>query len=181
MFRSKVPIVQVALAGVLVASAAYAAVSISYSTASTASIEVRDAPVVWSAGPDSEAGGYAADWSLSSNATYYSVTLKPVPEATVTWGNLSTLKNQDDSAHVVTISGDSVDAYPKILAFNVKFYRYHTDELVGTLDLTAASPSLALGTLAAGDELYARAAIQLDSGAGNEDVPASVGISLTVA
>ncbi|HEV8359435.1 MAG TPA: hypothetical protein VGR28_03160 [Candidatus Thermoplasmatota archaeon] len=167
-------------ATLLLASASYAAVSVAYTTSSAHSFTLKPAPVVWVAGPDSSGNNFVASFSLSSNATYYSITLKPVPEANVTWGNLTTLKNQDTVAYTVTVSGTSVSSYSKILDFAAEFHAYGTDALVGALDLRQGSPSVSLGALAAGSQLYVKLYAKLDTDTGAADLPSSVTFSLTL-
>lgn len=166
----------------LVSSAAVAAVVLTYNTGSTTALSLKAPPVSWVAGPDSSGNAFVASWALSSNATYYSITLKPVPEANVTWQNLTTLQNADSVAYsAVTITGSSVSAYSKILAFRLEFFDYAAPSTVaGALDLRAASPSLELGSLAAGQKYFVKAYIKLDTGAGAQDLPASVSVSLSV-
>lgn len=164
----------------IIASAAVASVVISYPTPSDTALSLKAPPVVWSAGPDSSGNGFVASWTLSSNQTYYSVTLKPVPEANVTWGNLTTLKNQDTAAWNVVVSGTSVAANTKIVGFRLEFYAYGTDALLGAMNLTAGSPSVNLGSLSAGSSCYVKAYIQLATNTAASDLPASVAISLTL-
>ena len=164
----------------LVASAAVASVLVSYPVPSSESLSLKAPPLVWSAGPDSGGNGFAASWALSSNATYYTVTLRPVPEANVTWGNLTTLTNSDSQAWNVLVTGGSVSAYPKIVGFRMEFYAYGTNALVGAMNLTAASPSASLGSMAAGASYYAKSYVQLATGTSASDLPASVQISLSL-
>jgi len=170
----------IVVAVALVASAAVASVVISYPTPSTASLTLKAPPVVWSAGPDSSGNGFVASWALSANQTYYTVTLKPVPEANVTWGNLTTLKNQDSAAWTVQVGGTSVAAYSKIITFRLEFYAYGTDAFVGAMNLTAGSPSVSLGSMSAGASYYAKASIQLATDTSTSDLPSSVQISLAL-
>ncbi|MFA5862085.1 MAG: hypothetical protein WDA16_10365 [Candidatus Thermoplasmatota archaeon] len=168
------------LALILVTGAAVASMLVTYPVPATQSFSLRGAPVVWAAGPDSTGNGFVASWSLSSNATYYTITLKPVPEANVTWSNLTTLTNADTQAWNVVVSGSSVSAYPKIVGFRMEFYNYAGGALVGAMNLTAASPSVNLGSLAAGANYYVKSYIQLATGTSASDLPASIQISLTL-
>ncbi|GEM_PF-2610275 len=165
----------------LIASAAVASVVITYPTPSTATLSLKPPPVVWSAGPDSSGNGFVASWTLSSNATFYTVTLKPVPEANVTWSNLTSLTNQDSSAWSVTVSGTSVSSFSKIISFRLEFYAYGSNSLVGAMNLTAGSPSVSLGSLAAGSSVYVKSYVQLATGTSASDLPASVDVSLSLA
>lgn len=164
----------------LIATAAVASVVITYPVPSSESMTLKAPPVVWSAGPDSSGNAFVASWSLSSNATYYSIILHPVPEANVTWTNITTLSNQDSAAWTVTVSGTSVSANTKIVAFRLEFYNYGTNALVGAMNLTAASPSVNLGSMAAGANYYVKSYVQLDTGTSASDLPSSVSISLSL-
>lgn len=175
---SAAPAAGLVAAFALVASAAVASVVVSYPAPATASFTLRTPPVVWSAGPDASAAGFASSWTLSSNATYFTLTLKPIPEANVTWGNLTSLTNQDTTAWTVSVSGTSVAAYPKIVTVRLEFYAYGTNSLVGAMNLTAGSPSVSLGSLAAGASVYTKAYVQLATGTSASDLPASIDISL---
>ncbi|MEA3199900.1 MAG: hypothetical protein QOE90_1328 [Thermoplasmata archaeon] len=175
---SAAPAAGIATAIALVAAAAVASMVVSYPTPAAATLSLRTPPVVWSAGPDSSATGFASSWSLSSNATYFTLTLKPIPEANVTWGNLTSLTNQDTAAWTVTVSGTSVASYSKIVTIRLEFYAYGTNSLVGAMNLTAGSPSVSLGSLAAGSSVYAKMYVQLATGTSASDLPASVDITL---
>ena len=181
-FRSARPVAAILLGFLMVASAAVAGVVLSYSTPSTAALALKAPPIQWSAGPDSSGNNFVASWSLSPNATYYTVTLKPVPEANVTWGNVTTLSNTDSSSYsAVTVSATSLAAYAKVVTFRLEFYDYAAPSTVaGALNLTAASPSHTFTNMAAGKQYFMKAYIQLDSGTGQQDLPSSVTISLAV-
>lgn len=173
-------VVRVVAAVLMVTSAAYAAVTLTYNTASTETLSLKSPPIKWQAGPDSSGNNFVASWTLSNNATYYTVTLKSVPEGNVTWGNLSTLKNVDTVAYSVTVTGTSVSANAKILDFKMQFFNYGTNTLRGTLNLKDASPSASLGSMAASAQVYAKTWIKLDTGTSAPDIPASVTISLSI-
>lgn len=164
----------------LVASAAVAGVLVSYNTSSTATLTLKAPPVQWSAGPDSSGNNYVASWSLSSNQTYWSMTLKPVPEASITWENLTTLSNTDSAAYTVSVSGTDLSGYSSyITAATLAFYNYGDDAPIGTLDLTSGN-ALNLGSMAAGANYYVRANIQLADGVGQQNLPASVSVTLSI-
>ncbi|MGQ0535326.1 MAG: hypothetical protein ACT4PT_04565 [Methanobacteriota archaeon] len=164
----------------VVTAVASAAVTITYNTASRQNITILAPPIVWSAGPDSSGNDYVASWVLSQNATYFNVTLRPLPEANVTWGNLSSIKSQAPTNKTVVVSGTSVVGYAKILDYKLEFYRWSNDQHVATLDLRQASPATSLGTLVPGDALYVKTYIKLDTGAYQSDLPGSVSLSLTI-
>ena len=174
------PVVGTAVAITLVTTAAVAAMVISYPTPAAANLTLKAPPVVWSAGPDSSGNVFVASWTLSSNATYYTVTMKPVPEANVTWGNITSISNQDTQAWNVAVSATSVSGYSKIQSFRLEFYNYGTNALVGAMNLTAGSPSVDLGSMAAGANYYVKSNIQLATGTSASDLPAAVQISLSL-
>lgn len=168
------------LAGlVCVSSAAVAGVLLTYNTSSTATLSLKAPPVVWVAGPDSAGNSFVSSWSLSGNATYFSLTLKPVPEANVTWQNLTTLKNSDTAAYTVSISGTDLSGYAKILAARVEFYNYGTNTLVGSMDLKNGA-SLNLGSMAADAHYYTKVYVRLDASTGTQDLPSSLSISVSL-
>lgn len=174
------PAASVVVAVALVASAAVASIVITYPSPATASFSIKPPPVVWSAGPDSSGNGFVSSWSLSANATYFALTLKPVPEANVTWGNLTSITNQDTSAWSVTVSASSLSAFPKVITMRLEFYAYGTNSLVGAMNLTAASPSVSLGSLAAGSSVYTKTYVQLDTGTSTSDLPSNIQVSLAI-
>lgn len=182
LFSSMRPVVAILAGFLLVSTAAVAAVLMTYNTPSTATLALKAPPVGWVAGPDSSGNSFVAAWTLSDNATYYTITLKPVPEANVTWGNLTTLRNTDTVAYSsVTVAGTSVAANTKILAFRLEFYDYAAPStVVGALDLRAASPSLDLGAMPAGTSYFVKAYVKLDTGTGAQDLPGPISITLSI-
>lgn len=170
-----------ALAAILlVATAATGAVTLTYSTSSTNTLNLKDPPIQWASGPDSSGNNFVASFSLSTNKTFYTVTLKPVPEANVTWGNFSSLKNVASESYSVTVTGTSVSSNAKILDFKLEFRNYGTDAVVATLNLKDASPTTGAFTMAASANHYVKMYIKLDTGTGAADIPASVTLSLTI-
>ncbi|MBI4394136.1 MAG: hypothetical protein HY556_10140 [Euryarchaeota archaeon] len=179
--ESLLPLLTVPVALVLVAGAALAAMTVSYANTSSTSHSLKAPPIIWIAGPDSSGNNFVSSWSLSSNATYFSVTLMPVPEANVTWGNLTTIKNQDTSAYTVTVTGSSVSGSSKVLDYRMEFRNYVTDALIGTLNLRDASPSASLGSMAAGAQWYVKTYVKLDTATNAADLPSSVTVSISLA
>jgi hypothetical protein len=121
--------------------------------------------------------------SVSSNGTYFTVTLKPVPEANVTWSNLTTIKDQSSSSvSDVTVTGASLSTYTSyITVARVEFYNYASPgTLAGTLDLTQASPSVDLGAFTAGEQLFAKAYMKVATGTGQQNIPGTFTMGITV-
>lgn len=176
------PIVLAVFGAVLVSSAAVAAVTLTYNTTSAADIALKAPPIQWLAGPDSSGNEFVSSWTLSANQTYFAITLKPVPEANVTWGNLTTLRNTDAVAYsAVTVSGTSVSSYSKIQAFRLEFYDYAAPTVVaGALDLTQASPSVTFSDMASGTSYFVKGYVKLATDTGSQDLPSSITISLAM-
>lgn len=164
----------------LIAGGALAAVTVVYNSPSTITFQLKQPPIVWAAGPDSSGNNFVASFALSGNSTYFNVTLKPVPEANVTWANFTTLKNQDTAAYTVTVTGDSLSAYAKVLVYRFEFYNYTTDASIGTLNLKDASPSLTLSNMGAGWNYYTKVYVKLDLGTGSQDLPSTSTVSLSI-
>lgn len=178
-FRSTRSTFSVLAAFLFVASAAVAGVLLSYNTSSTAALAIKPPPIVWSAGPDSSGNNFVSSWSLSANATYWSLTLKPVPEANITWENLTTLTNQDSAADTIAVTGTDLSGYSKVLAARLEFYAYGTNTLVGSMDLKNGA-SVSLGSMAAGASYYVKAYVKLDTNTGQQDLPSDVSISVSI-
>lgn len=162
----------------LVASAAVAGVLLTYNTSSASTLTIKAPPVQWGAGSDASNTGFVPSWALSSNRTYFTVTLNSVPEGNVTWGNLTTLTNADTAAWNVQVSGPDLSSYTHVTTFRLEFY--NPNGVVGALNLTAGQTSLNLGSLAAGGSLSVRVIAQLTSGTGLQDLPPAIAISLTL-
>lgn len=160
-----------------VSAVAAAAVTLSFSNTSTVTSEVTPAPVVFAAGSDAGTGTYVSGWTLSSNATYFSVTLKGVPEMALTVGDLFHVTNQDTSAHSVTISAPQVTS-AHITTYSIAFY--NGGSLVGTLNLKDASPSLTLTDIPASTTYTARVTLALATGAGNHNAQATTTFTMAV-
>lgn len=151
---------------VLVGTAA-AAISLTYTATSSQSLGVKAAPVTFSAGADGGVSDYVPSLSLSTNKTSFTATLKGVPEATVTLGDLVDLSNVDSRAHSVTITAPQ-NSNSFVTAYKVDWYDGAT--LVGTLDFKAASPSVSFASMVAGKVYAAKVTITLAAGAGANNV-----------
>ncbi|MGQ0535322.1 MAG: hypothetical protein ACT4PT_04545 [Methanobacteriota archaeon] len=165
---------------ILLAAIASAAVSMTYRTQSTATVSLQNPPIVWYAGDDFSGNEYVTAGVISGNRTYFNITVKPLPEANVTWANLTYLKNQASAAKTVTVTGTSLVSYAKIFRWQLAFF--HSDNTyLGTLDLLTASPSLSLGSRAAGSNAYTKMYVELADGTGQNDLPSTINIGLTIA
>lgn len=174
---AKIALPQVIAALALVGTAT-AAVTLAYANSSPLALGVKAAPVVYSAGADGGVSDYVPSFAISTNATYFTSTIRGVPEATVTIDELLRVSNVDTRAHAVTISTSQVtNAF--VTAYKLEFYDGAT--LVGTLDLKAASPSVTFPTLAAGKTLTAKATLALASGAGAHNVADARSLAMAVA
>lgn len=165
-----------ALALVAIAGTAAAAVTIAYGSSSQG-LTVKSAPVVWEAGADAAVTDYVPTFTLSANATSYTMTVRGIPEVPVTMSDLIRLKNTDTRTHTVTLATTQI-TNANVLAYKLDFYDGTT--LVGTLDFKSASPSVTFTNLAAGKTLTAQATISLAGGAGANNVADSRTITATV-
>lgn len=169
------------LAIVMIAGAAAAAVTITYTNPSTVTTGVTAAPVQFRAGDDagpSTLTDYVSAYAISTNSTYLSTTVNGVPEATLGVSSFFKLTNVDDASHTVTLSTPQVaNAY--VTTYELRIYD-GTDTLLGTLDLRAANPTATV-TIPAGQTVYATLDLTLDSGAGSDNVALTNAVSLSLA
>lgn len=165
----------------LVTGIAAAAITITYTNTSTVTTGVTPAPVQFVAGDDAGPASltdYVTAYSISTNKTYMTATVKGVPEATLTVDSFFKLQNVDDAAHTVTLSTPQVsNAY--VTAYTIELYS-DGDVLQDTLTFTAASPSGA-ATIPASTTYYGKLTLTLATGAGNDNVALSNALTMTVA
>ncbi len=178
LFRQTRQVLAILAGLLLVASAAVAGVLVTYDTASSSSLAIKAPPIQWAAGADASSTGFVPSWSLSSNHTYFTVTLNSVPEANVTWQNLTTLTNTDTQAWTVSVGGPDLSSYTKVVTFRLEFY--NPGGTVAALNLSAGQTSASLGSMAAGASLSVRVIAQLASNAGTQDLPSPVRLSLSI-
>jgi hypothetical protein len=167
------------IVGVLVlAGTAAAAVSLTYATTSSQALGVKTVPVQYAAGPDAALGDYVTAFSISTNKTYYTATLKGVPESIVTLGDVVDVTNVDARAHNVTLTAPQ-NANANVLVYKVDWYDGAT--LVGTLDFKAASPSATFSGMAAAKTYAGKVTVHLAGGAGSNNVnDPAMSITMTV-
>ncbi len=152
----------------VIAGLATAATVISYTTDSTVTTQTTPPPIQYVAGDDAGPAAlsdYVSAYTISTNKTYFTSTIKGVPEATLTVDSYVKIDNVDDASHTVTlttaqVSNGNVDAY-SLAIYNAN------DVLQDTLDLTAATPSASFTIPADGDAaepFYAKLTLTLASG-----------------
>lgn len=160
--------------------AATAAITLTYSTTSTVSTSVTPPPVQFVAGDDagpSALSNYVTAYALSTNKTYFTSTVKGVPEATLSIGSFFKLTNVDTAAHTITLSTAQV-SNAKVTAYTLVFYN-PSNVAQGTLTLTAASPTVSF-SIPAGTTDYATLALTLATGAGADNVDLTNSLTLGV-
>lgn len=160
----------------LATGTALAALSVAYTTPSSQVLGVTAPPVIFATGADAGNSNYVNSYANSLNATRYTVTVRGVPEATTTIGELFQLKNVDTNPHTVWLNGTQL-VNANILVYKIELYDGAT--LMGTLDFLAATPTTTM-TLPAGSTYSAKVTIQLGSGAGNHNVAATQSITLAI-
>lgn len=169
-----------ALAVLAVAGLATAAVTLSYTNTSTVTTSVAPAPVQFLAGSDAGPAAlsdYVTAYSISTNKTFITATVKGIPEGTLAVGSFFQLRNVDDTARSVTLSTAQVtNAY--VTAYTLQVYTAN-NTLASTLSMTSTSPS-ATFTLPAGATYTARLTLTLASGAGADNVALTNAVALAV-
>ena len=170
------------VAGALVtAGVAAAAITLTYSTTSTLTTSVTPPPVQFAAGGDagpSALSNYVTAYSLSTNKTYITATVKGVPESSLVIGSLFQLTSSDAAAaHSVTLSTTQVSNV-KVTAYTIGVYNSTNDNLMGTVDLTAATPS-ATFSIGPSGTFYGKLTLTLASGAGADNVALTNSLTLT--
>lgn len=173
------------IAFILAATVASAAVTISYTTPSTLTAQTVSPPVQYLAGTDAGPAAlsdYVTAYSISTNKTFFTSTIKGVPEATLTVDSFFRLDNVDDASRSVTLTTAQV-ANANVDAYTLAVYD-STDTLQGTMDLTAASPSASFTIPANGgsEPFYATLTLTLASGTTDADLGGGIAstISLSV-
>lgn len=168
------------LASVLVVGVAAAAITLTYTTTSTVTTTVTPAPVQFVAGTDagpSTLTNYVTAYTISTNKTYITSTVKGVPESTLAVASYLQLQNVDASAaHSVTLSTPQVtNTY--VTTYTLGIYN-STNVLQGTLDLRAASPTVTF-SLPASSTYYGKLTLTLATGAGSDNVALTNALTLT--
>lgn len=160
---------------VLLGTAA-AAITLTYTTSSAQSLGVKAAPVQFSVGADGGVSDYVPALAFTTNRTAFTASVVGVPEANVTIGDLVHIANIDTRAHSVTLSTAQI-ANANINTYKIDWY--NGAAYVGTLNFTAASPSVSF-SLAAGAIYTAQTTIILAGGAGANNVANAATITMAV-
>ncbi|MHB8604354.1 MAG: hypothetical protein ACYDCK_03780 [Thermoplasmatota archaeon] len=137
------------IAALLVASFAVAAITLSYTSTSSAALHEVAPPLQWGIGTDAASTSLyiPAIPTLNTNKTAFtSTSVRGVPGATLTVASFITLTNTDTVAHTVTITTASDSATTGLTAYTLAF----TGGATGTLDYRAGSPSVTLTVAASG-------------------------------
>lgn len=131
-------------------------------------------PVSWQVGAGGSNARHFLALAASANATSVSGTLLAKAGTDVTIKDALRLVNARAASQAVTLSATQA-AGAEVFTWRV----YNGSTLVGTLDLAAASPSLAL-TLPASATYTLDARVDLADGAGANNAPASFALSVAV-
>ncbi|HET6403804.1 MAG TPA: hypothetical protein VFH78_04100, partial [Candidatus Thermoplasmatota archaeon] len=158
-----------------------AAITVTYSTASTLATSVTPPPIQFLLGDDTLAPtDYVTSMSVSTNRTYLTSTVKGVPEATLVVGSFFKLTNVDDAPRAITLSTSNV-TNSLVTAYTIQIYD-GSNALVDTLDLRAGTPTVsASATMPAGATYTARLTLTLGSTAGAHNVDLSNALALSYA
>lgn len=167
------------LAVLVLAGFAAAAITLTYTNTSTLSTSVTPAPIQFVAGDDagpSALTDYVSAYTISTNKTYMTATVKGVPEATLTVGSFFKLQNVDDASHDITLSTPQVsNAYVSV--YTIQIFN-GADVSQGTLTLTDATPTVSV-TIPASSTFYAKLTLRLATGAGIDNVALTNALTLT--
>ena len=156
----------VAIAVILVAGSAIAAITLTYSSVSSQTLGTKAVPVQFEVGADGGASDYVA-LTISTNKSFFTATLRGVPEASVVMDNVIQVHNVDSRVHTVTLS-TTQNTNSFVTVYKIDFFDATTN--VGTFDLKAASPTVTFASLAVNKVLTGKVTITLAAGAGANNV-----------
>lgn len=164
---------------ILVSGVAAAAITVTYTTTSTLTTGVTPPPIQFVAGDDTGAlTDYVTAYTISTNKTYLTTSVKGVPEATLVVGSFFKLQNIDDASHAVTLSAANV-TNSLVTAYTIQIYD-NSNALVSTLNLRDTSSTVtASATIPAGTTYYTKLTLTLAATAGANNVALSDAITLT--
>lgn len=151
------------------------AIVVTYTTDSTVTTETTPPPVQFATGGDTgSTGDYVTAFSLSTNKTYLTSTVKGVPEANLTIDSYFKLTNVDDTSKSVTLSTAQVsDA--DVTDYSIIILDGST--VKGHLDLKAASPTT---TFSLPSSTTYDAKLHLELASGTTDADLSGGLSNSI-
>lgn len=165
---------------VAVAGVAAAAITYAYTNTSTLSAGVIAPPVQFQAGDDAGPGALSnavTAYAISGNKTYFTATLKGIPEGSLTVDSFAKITNVDSASHGVTLSTPVVsNAY--VTGYTLQVLDA-SDVSQGTMTMTTGSPSVSF-TIPAGQTFHAKLSLTLATGAGANNVALSNAITLTL-
>lgn len=170
-----------ALAIIATVGLAAAAITLTYTTTSTVTTTVTPPPIQFVTGDDAGPSlltDYVSAFSISTNKTYLTSTVKGVPEATLVVGSYVKLRNVDATdPHTVTLSTTQV-TNGFVSGYTLQIYNGTSNALVGTLNLLAASPTTTF-TIGPSEDHYAKLTLTLTTGAGANNVALVNALTLT--
>lgn len=164
---------------IVVSGVAAAAITVTYTTASTLSTSVTPPPIQILAGDDTGSlTDYVTAFTISTNKTYVTTTVKGVPEASLVVGSFFKMQNVDDASHAVTLSTANV-TNSLVSAYTLEILNAG-GSTVDTVNLRAASGTVsATATIPAATTFSVRLTLTLASTAGANNVALSNTVSLT--
>lgn len=154
-----------------------ASIVVTYVNDSTVQTQTTEPSVQFRAGDDTgSTSDHVPAFSLSSNQTYLTSTVKGVPEANLTVDSFFKLENVDDTSRSVTLSTAPVTD-SDVNDYSILILDGSTVE--GHLDLQAASPS-ATFTLPASTTYDAKLHLELASGTTDADLGGGLSNSVSL-
>lgn len=154
------------------------AIVVTYTTDSTVTTATTEPPVQYNTGGDTgSTTDYVSAFSISTNKTSLTATVNGVPEANLTIDSFFKLQNVDDESQSVTLStaqiaNANVDDYSIVVLDG-------SDNLVGHLDLQAASPTTTF-SIPASTTYDAKLYLELASGTSDSDLGGGLSSSISL-
>lgn len=169
------------IAALAIAGLAGAAITVTYTTASTLSTGVTPPPIQFALGDDTGAlTDYVTAMTISANKTYLTTSVKGVPEATLSVGSFFKIQNVDDVSHAITLSTSNV-TNSLVSAYTLQILS-DTGSLVDAIDLRGSSGTVsASANIPAGTTYSVKLTLALASTAGANNVDLSNALTLSFA
>jgi hypothetical protein len=163
--------------GVILVAAIGAQASITWRASSTVQVGVTPPPVQLETGAGANKTHYFSPLlTVTANGTTLSGTLLAHAGADARVKDVFKVASRSSSAKAVTLSATQIsNARVELFSWSV----YNGTTLIGTLDMLAASPSLAF-SLPAGQTWSADLRIDMADGAGNDNSPSSFTLRMVV-